>query len=59
MANEYTYLFGLLIFGAILGTAGLVAAQRERRARVGTQGAPGEQLALPMTRTPPPAAHAG
>jgi len=59
MANEYTYLIGLLIFGAVLGTAGLVAAQRERRSRLGKHGIRSEQLQLPMTRTQPPAAHAG
>lgn len=31
MASQYTYLVGLLIFGVILGTVGLVAAERERR----------------------------
>jgi hypothetical protein len=31
MSGQYTYLVGLLIFGAILGTVGLITAERERR----------------------------
>ena len=33
MNGQYTYLVGLWIFGAILGTWGFIAAVRERRAR--------------------------
>jgi len=31
LMGEYTYLVGLVIWGVILGTIGLVAASRERR----------------------------
>jgi hypothetical protein len=30
--GEYTYLVGLVVFGVILFTAGMIAAGRERRA---------------------------
>lgn len=54
MAGQYTYLVGLLIFGAILGTVGLIAAERERRARAGQRADRPEQLPLPMPNSQPP-----
>jgi hypothetical protein len=55
MAGQYTYLLGLLVFGVILGAAGIVAAERERRARIGHGDAKPEQLPLPMSSSQPPA----
>jgi hypothetical protein len=51
MAGQYTYLVGLLIFGAILGAVGLIAAERERRARRLAERSP-EQLPRGLTSSP-------
>jgi hypothetical protein len=58
MAGQFTYLVGLLIFGALLGAVGLIAAERERRRSRGHANPSQMILPLPERGRGEQAAHA-